>query len=73
MAKAAINPPVRQVADPHYQADCRFALEPSFVGLAKNAIRAGWEPKEVAYALMVLAAADLQECSKDDPDLPVAR
>lgn len=73
MAKAAINPPVRQVTDPQYQPDCRFALEPSFLGLAKNAIRVGWEPKEVAYALMMLAAAELQERSKDDPDQPAAR
>lgn len=73
MAKAAINRPIRQVTDPQYQADCRFALEPSFLGLAKNAFRAGWEPKEVAYALMILAAAELQECSKDDPDQLAAR
>lgn len=68
MAKAVINPPVCQVTDPQYQADCRFALEPSFLGLAKNAFRAGWEPKEVAYALMILAAAELQQYSKDNPN-----
>lgn len=60
MMKARINRPRPDITEATYQAECRFALEPSFLGLASKAAEAGWAPKEIAYALMVLSAEALQ-------------
>jgi hypothetical protein len=60
MAKAAINPPTYAVSDPQYLAECRFALEPSFVGLVNLAEKAGWDRRQATYSLMMLAAEALQ-------------
>ena len=60
---ANINGPTRYMRDPQYQADCKFALEASFESLMKHAVAAGWEPRQVAYSLMILAAEKVQEFS----------
>ncbi len=57
MAKTPkINPPEQEPSDAQYQAHCQFALEPSVTKLLKMAQDAGWEPRQAAYAVMVLAA-----------------
>lgn len=60
MAKAKINAPSKQIDDPLYHSECRMALEPSLTGLSAAAVKAGWPPRVVAYALMILAAEMLQ-------------
>ncbi|WP_157018689.1 hypothetical protein [Mesorhizobium xinjiangense] len=62
MKKAAkINPPEQEPTDADYQAHCQFALEPSVTRLLKMAEDAGWEPRQAAYAIMVLAATSVRQ------------
>lgn len=56
MAKATINPPQHPVDDSRYQPECQFALEPSVTKLLQLAEEAGWDARQAAYAIMMLAA-----------------
>lgn len=56
MAKATINPPAHSISDSRYQPECQFALEPSVAKLLQMAEQAGWDPRQAAYAVMMLAA-----------------
>jgi hypothetical protein len=59
MGKPRINAPARPLSDPGYCNECQFALEPSFTRLHEEAVKAGWEDRQVVYALMLLAARSL--------------
>ncbi|HWK68562.1 MAG TPA: hypothetical protein VNS34_26865 [Rhizobiaceae bacterium] len=61
MAKAKINPPGHPVDDSRYQPECQFALEPSVTKLLQMAEQAGWDPRQAAYAVMMLAAQAVTE------------
>jgi hypothetical protein len=55
-----ITRPIRYMTDPKYPDECKLALEASFEALMTKAVAAGWEPRQVAYSLMILAAEKLQ-------------
>jgi hypothetical protein len=57
---AKINGPSRHVTDHQYPDECKSALEASVESLMTKAIAAGWEPRQAAYSLMILAAETLQ-------------
>lgn len=65
MAKAKINPPQHPVEDSRYQPECQFALEPSVTKLLQMAEQAGWDTRQAAYAVMMLAAQAVT-----DPESP---
>jgi hypothetical protein len=44
---------------------CQRALAPAFQDLCEQAQAAGWERREAAYALMVLAASELRQATTD--------
>lgn len=49
----------------HRHEVCQRALAPLFQNLCEQAQAAGWERREVAYALMVLAAAELKHATTE--------
>jgi hypothetical protein len=61
---AKINGPTRHLTDPAYLAECKFALGASVDSLMEQAVTAGWDPRGVAYSIMILAAEKVQELSK---------
>ena len=54
--RVRINAPTRSVVDADYAAECRFAIEPSFIKLIELAVAVGWDRQQVAFAAMYLAA-----------------
>jgi len=66
MAKAKINAPTKDPFDPGYHLECEFALDPSFSKLIEEAVASGWPPRQVAYALMLMAARKLSDRSESD-------
>lgn len=72
MAKAKINPPGHPVDDSRYQPECQFALEPSVTKLLQMAEQAGWDPRQAAYAVMMLAAQAVTESGSAEADPGVA-
>jgi hypothetical protein len=48
------------MTDPGYPDECKIAMAASFEALMAKAGAAGWEPRQVAYSLMILAAEKLQ-------------
>jgi hypothetical protein len=55
-----ISRPIRSMTDPRYLDECKIAMEASLEALMTRATEAGWEPRQVAYSLMILAAEKLQ-------------
>jgi hypothetical protein len=64
MAKAKIMGPTKDPSDHGYQSECQFVLEPFLSKLLDEAVAAGWPKREVAYALMVLGARELNTQEK---------
>lgn len=48
--------PQYSVDHPLYQATCRFALEPSVIGLLEMAAAAGWDEEQIALAVITLVS-----------------
>lgn len=69
MAKPQINRPRPDITAATYQAECKFALEPSFLSLRMLAAEAGWEPTEIAHALHDLSLEAI--LSPGAPEQPV--
>lgn len=41
--------------------ECKLALAPQIEEITRTALQAGWEPSEIALALMALAADQLKQ------------
>ncbi|MDL2404600.1 hypothetical protein PY650_02795 [Rhizobium calliandrae] len=50
-----IQPPLVAQTDPDRYSWCQFALHSAFAEVAKRAVKAGWDEREVAAALVDLA------------------
>ncbi|AYG58723.1 hypothetical protein [Rhizobium jaguaris] len=50
-----IQPPPVEQTDPDRYSWCQFALHSAFAEVAKRAVAAGWDEREVAAALVDLA------------------
>ncbi len=59
--RAAINPPSLHTKGLDYLSECRFALEPSVVGLLDAACAAGWDRSTAALALISLIDESLHD------------
>jgi hypothetical protein len=67
----SISPPSLRPDDLRYQDECQEALRPHLNELIKKALDAKWELRAVAYALMALAARNMQERDEEEePDSP---
>lgn len=66
MAKRVrIKPPPKTIDEIAYPVECREALEPSLAGLIDRAANAGWDRKQVALAIMFIAARMAKELNGD--------
>lgn len=54
--RSRINTPTKAVTDPNYIAECQFALEPSVYRLMELATEVGWDHRQAATAIAMLAA-----------------
>lgn len=61
MARARINYPTKYPADPGYQDECEFALEPSVSMLVDEAVASGWHLRHVVCAIILMAAQKLSD------------
>ncbi|QPC87501.1 hypothetical protein GA830_12655 [Mesorhizobium sp. NBSH29] len=60
MAKPRINSPDYPSTHVSYQRECQMALEPSLTKLLAMACDAGWDERQATYAVMILAADQMQ-------------
>lgn len=62
-----IVPPRHSENHPDRMTDCQVALEAEFQSIARRAIGAGWSEREVEFAMLCLALAEIRrrECNKE--------
>lgn len=66
MVRAKINYPTKHPSDLGYQAECEFALEPSVSMLVDEAVASGWQLRDVACAIIFMAAQRLSNSKEKD-------